>query len=770
MKTILVSAYAVNPAKGSEDGMGWNFIRQIAANHKVHAVTRRNNRASIERFMTEHPLPQDVNITFHYFDLPAWTRFWKKGPLLSLVYFYMWQFFLPLFVRRTRIAFEIAHNLNFHNDWTPSFLWLLGKPLVWGPVGHHPLIPRNYLLPSYGWRALTADRFRWVLKKLFWSFDPFLRITAMKSRVILSMNSSVKSHLYFNVSKEVICSSVASEAVIKKKTVGSEGLKVLSVGRFVALKGFDITIRSFARFYHAADAAVQSTLHLTLVGDGPEKKRLLKLVEETGISGSVTFIPWIERSALKQLYLESDVFLFPSHEGAGMVVAEALSYGLPVLCFDNEGPGEFVNSACGIRVPYSTPEKSVVQFADGLRSLLNDRSLLNAMSQYARITFNGKYDWNVKGKLLRDVYRSCSDGTVHCVQLMNDFSGSPLVLSNVIKGFLRKGRKVEVYYASSTPDGFLSNLDVKANTYWYRFFKNKFVRLAALSFSQLVLFIRIFARVRRQDTVYVNTLLPFGAAIAGKLRGARVIYHLHETSIQPLVLKRFLKRIVALTASNEIYVSQFLREAEETRKGRGVVVYNAIGEEFLRHSRQHEYDPFADRQFTVLMLCSLKGYKGVDEFVKLAERIPHVRFELVLNAKLRDIRDYFKGTALPANLVLHPQQKNVHPFYRRAHLVVNLSHPDKWIETFGMTILESMSYGIPEIVPNIGGPVELVDDGWNGFRIMAHELDRLEKTIRQLEANRSHCLRLSVRARSKAELFSIDRMHQQVYEIISSMN
>ena len=76
----------------------------------------------------------------------------EKGPLLSLIYFYMWQFTLALWLKKKKLSFDIAHNLNFHNDWTPTFLWILGKPLVWGPVGHHPKIPKQFLLETYGKR------------------------------------------------------------------------------------------------------------------------------------------------------------------------------------------------------------------------------------------------------------------------------------------------------------------------------------------------------------------------------------------------------------------------------------------------------------------------------------------------------------------------------------------------------------------------------------------------------------------------------------------
>ena len=47
--------------------------------------------------------------------------------------------------------------------------------------------------------------------------------------------------------------------------------------------------------------------------------------------------------------------------------------------------------------------------------------------------------------------------------------------------------------------------------------------------------------------------------------------------------------------------------------------------------------------------------------------------------------------------------------------MLNLSNPFVWVETFGMTILEAMAYGVPSIVPNVGGPIELIEDGYNGF-------------------------------------------------------
>ena len=49
MKNLLVSAYACEPLKGSEQAVGWNFVIQLAKHNQVHVITRANNQESISR-------------------------------------------------------------------------------------------------------------------------------------------------------------------------------------------------------------------------------------------------------------------------------------------------------------------------------------------------------------------------------------------------------------------------------------------------------------------------------------------------------------------------------------------------------------------------------------------------------------------------------------------------------------------------------------------------------------------------------------------------
>lgn len=401
---ILATCYAVNPYKGSEDAMGWNFVYQIARFRKVIAITRENNKIHIEKYMAENPDPVYMNIKFLYFDLPYWMRFWKKGNLGAMLYYYLWQKKVVSFIKKQKLDFDIVHNVNFHNDWTPSFLWKLNKPMVWGPVGHHPLIPKQYL-KDYSIQYLIKDRLIWLIKNCFWKFSVSLRNTIEHSDHIWCMNSSVPEKLKPGKGKYSLYPSVASEDFFQKKELlPKSDFKIISVGRFVPLKGFDLTIKSFAQFINQISEKDKALCKLTLIGTGEQKKSYQSLISSLEMNNFIEIIEWIDRKELMKIYEQSSVFLFPSHEGAGMVVPEALSFGLPVVCLENEGPGEFINRTCGFAIPQQEYNETIEKLSYALLRLFLEKNLRKEMSTGARKHYLERFSWEKRGEYLNTIY------------------------------------------------------------------------------------------------------------------------------------------------------------------------------------------------------------------------------------------------------------------------------------------------------------------------------------------------------------------------------
>lgn len=403
MKTILATAYAVNPYKGSEDGMGWNFVMQIARFHRVIAVTRINNQRHIDLYMAENPNELYERITFLYFDLPYWMRFWKKGSRGAMLYYILWQIGIVRFINKNQLQFDVVHNLNFHNDWTPSYLWKLGKPFVWGPIGHHPLIPKQFL-DRYAFKYWLKDRLTWLIKIYFWKLSISLRQTKRRANHIMCMNAMVPEKLGLHQNYSITPSVATQDFGWNDGEERGPKFTVISAGRFVPLKGFDLSIKAFAAFLKMVSEEQKQNCELVLVGSGPEKNTLTKIISDNELSHQVKLISWIERDRLMDLMASSSAFLFPSHEGAGMVVAEALSFGLPVVCIKNEGPGQFVNQDSGIAVPSQGYDQTIQQLANALAALHQDEDRLRQMRNGARLRFMDLFHWDRRGEQLQKIY------------------------------------------------------------------------------------------------------------------------------------------------------------------------------------------------------------------------------------------------------------------------------------------------------------------------------------------------------------------------------
>ena len=409
MLDIIVTAYAVNPYKGSEDGTAWNWVFQLSKYHRIHLITRENNLPHIERYKEEHPFPHQDNLICYGFDLPYYLRWWKRGGFGALPYFYLWSKSLPGFIRKQKIEGDIVHALNFHNNWLPSFLWKLDKPFVWGPIGHHDPIPSSFLKAVYGTKSWLGDQAKWKMKQFFWRLSPALKKCAAKADLMLGVNSSSLSYLKGDKRTKFVMPAIGCKWIPRQETLKGEVFEVLSIGRFVPLKGFDLTIKSFGAFYHSLPKEDRNRVRLTLIGKGPKKERILNWIEEEKLGESVRLLDWMPQADLFDLYKKASAFLFPSHEGAGMVVPEALAYGLPIICLDNHGPGESSGPA-GISIPAKEYQQTIQQLSQALQKIYTDPNYQQRLSDSAREHYEYYFEWSGKGSWLAEQYQHILKG------------------------------------------------------------------------------------------------------------------------------------------------------------------------------------------------------------------------------------------------------------------------------------------------------------------------------------------------------------------------
>lgn len=356
------------------------------------------------------------------------------------------------------------------------------------------------------------------------------------------------------------------------------------------------------------------------------------------------------------------------------------------------------------------------------------------------------------------------------VHLLNDFSGSPLVLSNFLDVLIDNGFDVKLY--TNKGNGFLSKCDCKFSYINYINFKRKIPTLLFYLYSQLTLIFRMFFECKIKSRnfnhkVVINTLLPFGAAIGAKFGGAYVIYYVHETSIKPELLKRFLKLVMRACANEVIFVSKYLESKEglpPRESHRQHVVYNSLPKNHFPVLNIGE-----KKKFTIFMASSLRVYKGVLDFIEIAKTLednPDFAFLLALNSPEQEFNGFFGEIVFPPNIRVIRSPSDIDKLYAQSSLVLNLSNPEAWIETFGMTVIEAFSYGIPVIVPTVGGIAEIVEDGVNGFHISVHDKTSLIRTIKRLQSDSEFYDKMSACCLKSASLFSYRKFKNDIESIL----
>lgn len=397
-KKILLSAYACEPNKGSEPGVGWHWALEIEKlGHEVWVLTRKNNQQRIEEYLQNNTKPKKLN--FIYYDLPKWLSWWKKGGRGVYLYYFLWQFgaFLKARAAHKINNFDKVQHITFVTVRQPSFMGLLGIPFVFGPVGGGERAPYN-LRKCFGLKGWVKDFVRDIANLLV-KLDPFMYVTfATATNIYVTSEQTKKLLPSIFQDKANVHLAIGFDGEIAKQVETKSTLNLLYVGRFEAWKGMGLGIQAFAKLLIKFPNA-----NLTMVGKGPSKEQWQQLAVKLSIAEKITWIDWIEQEELAKLYKSHDLFIFPSlHDSGGMVVLEAMSYGTPVLCLNLGGPGVIVDDSCGIKVYVDDRnEESIVNelcqaissFALNakLRDLLAQGALAKAKAMNWKAVVNGVY-------------------------------------------------------------------------------------------------------------------------------------------------------------------------------------------------------------------------------------------------------------------------------------------------------------------------------------------------------------------------------------------
>ncbi len=149
---------------------------------------------------------------------------------------------------------------------------------------------------------------------------------------------------YYQRDAKVIYPPVDTDFFTLGKESGDKEKYFLAVSRFLPYKKIDLVIEAFKK----------NGLNLKIVGDGPQKKYLKKISRG---SKNIFFEGGISREKLRALYQNAQALIFPQVEDFGIVAAEAIACGAPVLAYKKGGALEIVEeNVSGLFFNEQTPE------------------------------------------------------------------------------------------------------------------------------------------------------------------------------------------------------------------------------------------------------------------------------------------------------------------------------------------------------------------------------------------------------------------------------
>ena len=157
-------------------------------------------------------------------------------------------------------------------------------------------------------------------------------------------------------------------------------LQIIWVGKFDFRKRLDIALRAVAK-------CKNTNIQLAIYGTGTKMQieSYQRMAVDLGIDNKIVWMGAQPNNVVKKAMAESDLFLFTSvSEDTSTVVLEAISYGLPVVCFDACGMAYVIDESVGIKIKLTNPKQSVCDIAETINYLNNNRNRLKEMSENCR--------------------------------------------------------------------------------------------------------------------------------------------------------------------------------------------------------------------------------------------------------------------------------------------------------------------------------------------------------------------------------------------------
>jgi glycosyltransferase involved in cell wall biosynthesis len=411
---VIVSAHQCAPGMGSEHAVGWNLTSRLARRHPVLLITADNEfRQDVERGVRR--LREEGCTIEAFFVLDEGVFESRKNHLNVGYYLRYTQYQRRVLALARELAgrheIAAAHQLTINGFREPGFLWQLGVPFVWGPVGGLHFAPTGLfgVLPPRGrWLQRLRSAITWAQFR----FSPRVRLayraTQRAGGAFIGATPDIAERFRRRFGGEVhwIPETGSHPPVSALREARDDGpLRLLWVGRLIDSKPLGLLLEAIAEVpEHARRIA------LTVVGDGDARARHEETARRLGIDAR--FLGSIPHEETPHRFDAADLFVLLSLQDlTTTVVFESLARGLPVICLDRHGYGAIVDGRCGIKIPIRSLEQVRRELAARLDEIAGDKARLLPLREGATRRA-AEFTWDRNAERIAALYdRALAAGT-----------------------------------------------------------------------------------------------------------------------------------------------------------------------------------------------------------------------------------------------------------------------------------------------------------------------------------------------------------------------
>ena len=395
----LISAYSVNPYKGSEDSIGWNWVLQYEKNYKegdrIILLTKKFNEKDTRRGLKEFNI-QHVELVI--VDVPnALNWFREKHSAFHHMYYILWQHWAWLWVKHSGIRFDVIHHVTMNDYRIPSELYKAkGAKVIWGPMGGAQVTPRP--LKVYEKNQLVASFREFVNKSCSW--NPFYKKALRSYYKIYCINNETQKQISRIVGKDVpLMPELALRDEYKNLPIrkgNNDILKIVFVGRLIGKKGIAFLVDALSLM------PTDMNWELLIFGDGDDHALIEKQIADSGIGKNVKLMGNRPLNQIAEAYQQADVFVLPSlRETSGNVLLEAMAYAVPIVAFDTSFCRLLKEVDCGVFVNTDQALEGIKEdWCKAIVTLGQDKELAKQMGLNGYKYVNSKLTWDEKYRII----------------------------------------------------------------------------------------------------------------------------------------------------------------------------------------------------------------------------------------------------------------------------------------------------------------------------------------------------------------------------------